>query len=40
LIDRALAGADDAALDKVRREVEELAGAFPLYQGAGRRGRK
>jgi glycine hydroxymethyltransferase len=40
LIDRALAGADDAALDKIRREVEELAGAFPLYQGAGRRGRK
>ena len=40
LIDRALAGADDAALDKIRREVEELAGAFPLYQGAGKRGRK
>jgi glycine hydroxymethyltransferase len=40
LIDRALDNADEAVLEKVRREVEELAGAFPLYQGGpGRRRR-
>jgi glycine hydroxymethyltransferase len=31
LIDRALRERDDAALARVRREVEELAAAYPLY---------
>ena len=33
LIDRALTRRDDAALTVVRRDVEALAGAFPLYAG-------
>ncbi|HEU4828512.1 MAG TPA: serine hydroxymethyltransferase [Gemmatimonadales bacterium] len=40
LIDRALARPEDDVLDGVRREVEELAAAFPLYQGTARRRRK
>ena len=32
LIDRVLVGQDDATVDAVRGEVEELARAFPLYQ--------
>jgi glycine/serine hydroxymethyltransferase len=31
LIDRALSGADDAALAAIRHEVEVLAADFPLY---------
>lgn len=31
LIDRALAGRDDATLARIRAEVEELAAGFPLY---------
>ena len=37
LIDRALSGADDAALVRIRGEVETLATGFPLYQGADAR---
>ena len=40
LIDRALARPQDDVLDDIRREVEELTAAFPLYEGAPRRGRK
>ncbi len=40
LIDRALTDADDAVLARIRREVEELAAAFPLYQGVPRRRRR
>jgi len=36
LIDEALSGGSDAALGKIRRRVEKLAGAFPLYRAAGR----
>jgi hypothetical protein len=32
LIDRALTHPDDDTLAEVRGEVEELTGAFPLYQ--------
>lgn len=32
LIDRVLVGQDDATIDAVRGQVEELARAFPLYQ--------
>lgn len=32
LIDRVLVGQDDATVDAVRSEVEEMARAFPLYQ--------
>ena len=31
LIDRALAGRDDATLARIRAEIEELAAGFPLY---------
>jgi glycine hydroxymethyltransferase len=34
LIDRALGGADDAGLARIRGEVEMLATGFPLYQNA------
>jgi glycine hydroxymethyltransferase len=34
LIDRVLVGQDDATVDAVRGQVEELARAFPLYQAA------
>ncbi|MDH5316359.1 MAG: serine hydroxymethyltransferase, partial [Gemmatimonadota bacterium] len=34
LIDRALSGADDAVLARIRGEVEMLATGFPLYQNA------
>ena len=40
LIDRALTDADDTVLARIRHEVEELAAAFPLYQGAPRRRRR
>ena len=40
LIDRALTDADDAVLARIRHEVEELAAAFPLYQGGPRRRRR
>ncbi|HEX6091123.1 MAG TPA: serine hydroxymethyltransferase [Gemmatimonadales bacterium] len=40
LIDRALTDADDAVLARIRHEVEELAAAFPLYQGVPRRRRR
>jgi glycine hydroxymethyltransferase len=39
-IDRALTEPGDAALARIRHEVEELTAAFPLYQGASRRRRK
>jgi glycine hydroxymethyltransferase len=32
LIDRVLVGRDDATVEAVRKQVEELARAFPLYQ--------
>jgi glycine/serine hydroxymethyltransferase len=36
LIDRVLTSPGDATADTVRREVEELAAAFPLYGPAAR----
>jgi glycine hydroxymethyltransferase len=39
LIDRALTRQDEAALARVRAEVEELTSAFPLYQSKTARGR-
>jgi glycine hydroxymethyltransferase len=36
LIDETLSGATDAALAKIRRRVEKLAGAYPLYRPGGR----
>jgi glycine hydroxymethyltransferase len=35
LIDRVLTERDDATVERVRGMVEELAGGFPLYAGAG-----
>jgi glycine hydroxymethyltransferase len=40
LIDEALSGASDAALEKIRRRVDRLAGAFPLYRPAARMARR
>jgi glycine hydroxymethyltransferase len=37
LIDRVLTGRDDATVQRVRSEVEELAGGFPLYARVQRR---
>ena len=37
LIDAALAGGSDAELDRIRRRVEKLAAAFPLYRPSVRR---
>jgi glycine hydroxymethyltransferase len=34
MIDRALSQQDDATLARVKAEVEEMTGAFPLYQSA------
>ncbi|HEU5219219.1 MAG TPA: serine hydroxymethyltransferase, partial [Gemmatimonadales bacterium] len=37
LIDEVLTGRDDATIERIRGEVEELAGGFPLYARAQRR---
>ena len=39
LIDRALSRPEEAALARIRGEVEELTSAFPLYQSAKPAGR-
>ena len=39
LIDTVLTGKDDATLARVKRDVRELAGAFPLYAAARGKGK-